>query len=90
VDVVVGTDDGARRFHEEWGLGRNWHIGLGGMIAIVQSDTDDLADVANARAKARVSVNEWQSTCIQRVQHMERCATQCRSSYILDLSAEIS
>src|SRR5271163_2498551 len=38
--IVIRSDDGAGRLHEQDRLGGNRHVGLGGMILVVQPHTD--------------------------------------------------
>src|SRR5690606_29841766 len=52
-DVVVGPRDGRRRLHEDDRLGRHGHARLGRVVRVVQTDADELADPADARADAR-------------------------------------
>ena len=52
LDVVVGSHDATRRLHEDHRL--RWHgqVRFRGMIGIVEADTDELADIADAGAQA--------------------------------------
>src|SRR5271157_561441 len=55
--IVIGSDDGAGRLHEQDRLGGNRHVGLGGMILVVQPHTDDLGHARHAWTDARRSGN---------------------------------
>jgi len=53
-NVVVRSDDCRRPFAENHRLRRNIQAGFGCMVGVVQSDTDKLANAADARAEAQI------------------------------------
>jgi hypothetical protein len=42
-DWIVGADDGVRRLQEDHRFGGQWVTRLGGVVPVVQADTDDLS-----------------------------------------------
>ncbi len=58
--VVVRPADAGRRLVEDDRLFRDLHAGFGGVIGIVQPDGDEIADMADAGANARVAADRRQ------------------------------
>src|SRR3546814_1251337 len=71
LDVVVRTLDGAGRLQEHDRLLRDRGTGLRGVVGVVQADTDDLADAADAGADARVAVDLGQARRVDALQLVE-------------------
>src|SRR3546814_10075787 len=78
LDVVVRTLDGAVRLQEHDRLLRDRGTGLRGVVGVVQADTDDLADAADAGADARVAVDLGQARRVDALQLVETAGKRGR------------
>ncbi|RMS89983.1 hypothetical protein ALP57_200100 [Pseudomonas coronafaciens pv. oryzae] len=69
LDVIVRAADGAGPFIEDDRLFRDFHIGFGGVVGVVQADADELADLPDAGADTRLTRHQRQA-----------CRVKCRKA----------
>ncbi len=80
---IKRTADSADPFIEYDRLGRDCRAGFGRMIGIIQPDTDEFTNPADAGANARIARHLWQRSGIQSAQAVKR-----RRQYPLSLRRE--
>src|SRR6185437_1115985 len=66
--VVVRPADAARRLVEDDRLLGDRHAGFGGVIRVIKSDGNEIADLADARADARLALHQRQLVGIELAQ----------------------
>src|SRR5690606_5540488 len=88
--VVVRADDGAGRLHEDDRLFGDLGAGLGGMVGIVETDADELADLADAGADPLVRAQLRQAGGVDRPDFREALVGQGSTGKVGDDAAEVA
>ena len=90
LDIVIGADDGARPFVEDDRLLGDLGAGFGGVIGIVEADTDELADPADTRSDAWIALDLGQASGVDGRQARQAFRRQHSAGNVVDMPGKIA
>jgi hypothetical protein len=78
--IVVGPDDGAGRLQKQDRLRRDGHVGFSGVVAVIEADTDDLADAGHTGTNPRRAVHPRQTRGVDAAEPAKPLGQQRRAT----------